>query len=44
MNLSDKLKLLANSAKYDASCSSSGSKRKNIGQGLGNRRNFWNMS
>ena len=29
MNLKEKLVILADSAKYDASCSSSGSKRKN---------------
>ncbi len=32
----EKLKILAESAKYDVSCSSSGSSRKNDGQGLGN--------
>ena len=35
MNLKEKLKILADSAKYDASCSSSGSTRKNAG-GIGN--------
>lgn len=35
MNLKEKLKILADSAKYDASCSSSGSKRNN-NNGLGN--------
>lgn len=35
MTLKEKLKILADSAKYDASCSSSGSARKNEG-GLGN--------
>lgn len=35
MDLKEKLKILADSAKYDASCSSSGSKRKSNG-GLGN--------
>jgi len=35
MELQEKLKILADSAKYDASCSSSGSKRKN-NNGLGN--------
>lgn len=35
MNLKEKLEILANSAKYDASCSSSGSKRDN-NVGLGN--------
>ena len=34
MNLEEKLKILADSAKYDASCSSSGSKRKSD-KGLG---------
>ena len=29
MDLMDKLKILSNAAKYDVSCSSSGSKRKN---------------
>lgn len=32
----DKLKILADSAKYDASCSSSGSSRKNKNNGIGN--------
>ena len=36
MELIDKLKILADSAKYDASCSSSGSKRKNTSDGIGN--------
>jgi len=36
MELQEKLKILADSAKYDASCSSSGSNRKNNGNGLGN--------
>lgn len=35
MDLKEKLHILADSAKYDASCSSSGSKRKNI-NGIGN--------
>ena len=35
MELKEKLKILADSAKYDASCSSSGSKRKNSGS-IGN--------
>ncbi|GAB3530417.1 putative DNA modification/repair radical SAM protein [Pontibacter brevis] len=33
---SDKLKILADAAKYDVSCSSSGGKRKNENKGLGN--------
>lgn len=32
----DKLKILANAAKYDVSCASSGSNRPNSGKGLGN--------
>lgn len=36
MEILDKLKILADSAKYDASCSSSGSKRKNTPDGIGN--------
>jgi putative DNA modification/repair radical SAM protein len=32
----DKVRILADAAKYDASCSSSGSKRANKGKGLGN--------
>ena len=36
MEIAEKLKILADSAKYDASCSSSGSKRTNHGDGLGN--------
>lgn len=34
MELQEKLKILADSAKYDASCSSSGSTRKNNGMVL----------
>ena len=36
MDTLDKLKILADSAKYDASCSSSGSNRKNTTNGIGN--------
>jgi putative DNA modification/repair radical SAM protein len=36
MEILDKLKILADSAKYDASCSSSGSNRKNTNNGIGN--------
>lgn len=36
MDILDKLQILADSAKYDASCSSSGSRRKNINNGIGN--------
>ncbi len=36
MEVLDKLKILADSAKYDASCSSSGSTRKNKNNGIGN--------
>lgn len=36
MELLDKLKILADSAKYDASCSSSGSRRTNSKNGIGN--------
>ncbi len=36
METLDKLKILADSAKYDASCSSSGSNRKNKNHGIGN--------
>ena len=36
MSVMDKLKILADAAKYDVSCSSSGSSRKNDGTGLGN--------
>ena len=36
MDILDKLKILADSAKYDASCSSSGSNRKNTKTGIGN--------
>ena len=36
MDIIDKLKILADSAKYDASCSSSGSSRKNKKNGIGN--------
>lgn len=34
--ISEKLKILADAAKYDVSCSSSGGKRKNENKGLGN--------
>lgn len=36
MDTLDKLKILADSAKYDTSCSSSGSNRKNKNNGIGN--------
>ena len=36
MKLEEKLSILAESAKYDASCSSSGSKRANTKDGIGN--------
>jgi putative DNA modification/repair radical SAM protein len=36
MELMEKLKILSNAAKYDASCASSGSNRQNTGKGLGN--------
>jgi putative DNA modification/repair radical SAM protein len=36
MELMEKLKILSTAAKYDASCASSGSDRKNTGKGLGN--------
>lgn len=36
MDVMDKLKILADSAKYDVSCSSSGSNRKNTKNGIGN--------
>ena len=36
MDIQDKLKILADSAKYDVSCSSSGGSRKNTDGGLGN--------
>ena len=36
MEINEKLKILADSAKYDASCSSSGSRRKNEKNGIGN--------
>ncbi|SNS63365.1 putative DNA modification/repair radical SAM protein [Anaerovirgula multivorans] len=36
MELLSKLEILADAAKYDVSCSSSGSNRKNVGKGLGN--------
>lgn len=35
MDLMSKLKILSNAAKYDVSCSSSGSKRKNLKNGIG---------
>lgn len=36
MDILEKLKILSDSAKYDASCSSSGSSRKNKKNGIGN--------
>lgn len=36
MSVLEKLKILGEAAKYDVSCSSSGSSRKNDGQGIGN--------
>jgi probable DNA metabolism protein len=36
MRIEDKLVILANAAKYDVSCASSGSRRKNTGRRLGN--------
>lgn len=39
MNIKEKLNILSAAAKYDISCSSSGSKRKNINDGLGNAAN-----
>lgn len=36
MRIEDKLSILANAAKYDVSCASSGSRRKNVGNRLGN--------
>ena len=36
MNITDKLKILSDAAKYDVSCSSSGSNRKNTKDGIGN--------
>lgn len=35
-NVQEKLKILADAAKYDVSCASSGSSRKNTGKGIGN--------
>ena len=42
MNISvgEKLEILADAAKYDVSCASSGSKRKNTNKGLGNASNM----
>ncbi|MBL7717511.1 MAG: putative DNA modification/repair radical SAM protein [Flavipsychrobacter sp.] len=37
--ISEKLKILSDAAKYDVSCASSGSKRKNENKGLGNASN-----
>ena len=36
MNIDEKLNILSAAAKYDVSCSSSGSKRKNSNNGIGN--------
>ena len=35
MTIQEKLEILANAAKYDVSCASSGSRRENRGGGLG---------
>ena len=35
-SIEEKLRILSNAAKYDVSCSSSGSSRKNVNNGLGN--------
>ena len=35
MDISEKLRILSDAAKYDASCSSSGSQRKNTNNGIG---------
>ena len=35
-SIEEKLRILSDAAKYDVSCSSSGSSRKNINNGLGN--------
>jgi len=40
MEIADKLKILADSAKYDVSCSSSGSNRKNTSDGIGNAKSY----
>lgn len=40
MELMDKLKILSNAAKYDVSCSSSGSKRKNTKNGIGSAAEY----
>lgn len=39
MNIDEKLNILSAAAKYDVSCSSSGSKRKNLNNGIGNAEN-----
>ena len=36
MDITKKLQILSDAAKYDISCSSSGSKRKNTKNGIGN--------
>ena len=36
MDVMEKLAILTDAAKYDVACTSSGSKRKNTGDGLGN--------
>ena len=36
MDIQEKLEILSDAAKYDASCSSSGSNRKNSSNGIGN--------
>ncbi|MDU3548158.1 MAG: putative DNA modification/repair radical SAM protein [Clostridium sp.] len=39
MNIDEKLNILSAAAKYDVSCSSFGSKRKNLNNGIGNAEN-----
>ncbi|NME84263.1 putative DNA modification/repair radical SAM protein [Clostridium sp. SM-530-WT-3G] len=40
MDIMDKLKILSNAAKYDVSCSSSGSSRKNKNNGIGDAASY----
>ena len=44
LSLNEKLKILADAAKYDVACTSSGSSRRGKKGMLGNTRGCWNLS
>lgn len=43
-HLNEKLRILADAAKYDAACTSSGVDRKNGSMGTGNASGLWYLS